>query len=88
MSGTDGGRIALALFGRNAAGFLNGFSLITLFIAGLGNDTFLLYFLFVFLFQGDPEIPLRNEIDDVGSVRVALSLFTAAFVIMTLVPIS
>mmetsp|Transcript_5409 Transcript_5409/g.7973 ORF Transcript_5409/g.7973 Transcript_5409/m.7973 type:complete len:480 (+) Transcript_5409:942-2381(+) len=85
---TDGGRIALALFGRNAAGFLNGFSLITLFIAGLGNDTFLLYFLFVFLFQGDPEIPLRNEIDDVGLVRVALSLFTAAFVIMTLVPIS
>ncbi len=88
LLGTDGGRIAFALLGRNITKLINGITLITLFIAGLGSDLFLLHFLFVFLFQGEPEIPLRNELEEVGPLRVLLSLATAAFVIMTLVPIS
>jgi len=85
---TDGGRIALALFGRNLTKLINGLTLITLFIAGLGSDLFLFQFLFVFLFQGEPEIPLRNELENVGPLRVLLSLATITFVIMTLVPVA
>ena len=89
QTGTDGGRISLALFGRSGATFMSLITLIALFIAGfLGNDSFLLYFLFISFFQGDLEIPMRNEVDGVGFLRAALAVATAAFVVMTLVPVS
>jgi len=85
---TDGGRIALAMFGRSGAQILSLVTLISLLVAGfVGNDSFLTYFLFVSFFQGELELPLRDESDSLDVSRIVLGLVTAAFVLLTLIPV-
>jgi membrane-associated protease RseP (regulator of RpoE activity) len=85
---TDGGRIALSMFGRSGAQILSLITLITLLLAGfVGNDSFLTYFLFVSFFQGELEIPMRDESDPIDASRIVLGLVTAAFVLLTLIPV-
>jgi membrane-associated protease RseP (regulator of RpoE activity) len=84
---TDGGRISMALFGRSGTQGLTLLTLATLFIVGFsGSDLLLFYFGFLVLAQLELEIPLRNEIDDVGVPEVALASLAGFLVILTLVP--
>ena len=84
---TDGGRVALALFGRSgsqAAGF---FALIALFFQGIfSSDLLLFYFAFMTFFQSESEIPCRNEVDDIDFSRVLLSTFAGVLVLLSIIP--
>ena len=84
---TDGGRISMSLFGRSGSQGLTIISLATLFIVGfLGSDLMLFYFGFLILAQLELEIPLRNEIDDVGLPGVLLASLAGFLAVLTLVP--
>lgn len=84
---TDGGRISMSLFGRSGSQGLTLVSLAALFIVGFsGSDLLLFYFGFVVLAQLELEIPLRNEIDDVGVPGVLLASLAAFLTLLTLVP--
>jgi len=84
---TDGGRVGLALFGRaglQAAGF---FTSLGLLIQGLyGSDLLIFFFSFAVFFQGELEIPQRNEVDDVDFSRVLLATAAGVLVLLTLIP--
>eukprot|EP00563_Minutocellus_polymorphus_P009759 CAMPEP_0181025234 /NCGR_PEP_ID=MMETSP1070-20121207/2994_1 /TAXON_ID=265543 /ORGANISM="Minutocellus polymorphus, Strain NH13" /LENGTH=849 /DNA_ID=CAMNT_0023102339 /DNA_START=39 /DNA_END=2585 /DNA_ORIENTATION=- len=71
---TDGGRVALALFGRSGSQVAGFFALIALFLQGIfSSDLLLFYFAFITFFQSENEIPCRNEVDDIDFSRVLLS---------------
>jgi len=84
---TDGGRVGLALFGRTGlqvAGFITSVGLL---IQGLfGSDLLLFFFSYVVFFQGDMEIPQRNEVDDIDFSRVLLATAAGVLVLLTLIP--
>ena len=87
-SATDGGRVALTIFGRNPKIVLGWVTMLALLIAGiLGSDLFLFYFSFVIAFQTGNEVPARNEIDEIGLSRVAVGAVTFALAFLTLIPI-
>jgi len=66
------------------AGF---FTSAALLIQGLyGSDLLLFFFSFVVLFQGEMEIPQRNEVDDVDFSRVLLATGAGFLVLLTLIP--
>lgn len=84
---TDGGRMALSLFGRGTKLVIgNLFFLAMLAIGLLGSDLFLFYFAFCIAFQTGNEVPAKNEVDAVDFSRVLVA--TAAYVIalLSLVP--
>ena len=84
---TDGGRVALALFGRNAKMSIGLLALGALFLVGLlGSDLFLFYFAFVISFQSGNEIPARNEVDNVGFSRVLVATAVYVLGMLTLIP--
>ena len=84
---TDGGRIAMSLFGRSGSQAITLVSLTALFVLGLsGSDLMLFYFGFVVLGQSELEIPMRNEVDDVGVLGILLSSLAGFLMILTLVP--
>jgi membrane-associated protease RseP (regulator of RpoE activity) len=84
---TDGGRISMSLFGRSGSQGLTLVSLGALFLVGItGSDLLLFYFGFVVLAQLELEIPLRNEIDDVGLPEVLLAALAGFLTVLTLVP--
>ena len=83
---TDGGRVALALFGRSgsqAAGF---FALIALFFQGIFSSDLLLFYFAFMTFQSESEIPCRNEVDDIDFSRVLLSTFAGVLVLLSIIP--
>ena len=86
-AGTDGGQVGLALFGRTGlqvAGFITSVGLL---IQGLfGSDLLLFFFSYVVFFQGDMEIPQRNEVDDIDFSRVLLATAAGVLVLLTLIP--
>ena len=87
LPATDGGRIALALVGRDARPLTGSFFLIALLAAGVvGSDLFLFYFAFVVAFQTGNEIPARNEVDSISFPRVLLAIFAYSISFLTLVP--
>jgi membrane-associated protease RseP (regulator of RpoE activity) len=84
---TDGGRISMSLFGRSGTQGVTLISLATLFVLGLsGSDLMLFYFGYVLLSQFELEIPLRNEVDDVGVAGVLLATLAGFLMILTLAP--
>jgi len=84
---TDGGRIALTLFGRSGAQLVSLLTYIAMFIGGLmGSDLLLFFFSYVVFFQGELEIPQRNEVDDMDFSRVLLATATGVLVLLTLIP--
>lgn len=84
---TDGGRISMSLFGRSGSQGLTLFSLAVLFVVGLsGSDLLFFYFGFVVLAQLELEIPLKNEIDEVGLAGVLLASMAGFLAILALVP--
>lgn len=84
---TDGGRIALTLFGRSGAQLVSFLTFVGMFIQGiLGSDLILFFFSFVVFFQSELEIPQRNEVDDMDFSRVLLATATGVLVLLTLIP--
>lgn len=84
---TDGGRIALALFGRGGKLAVGNIGLFALLFTGvLGSDLFLFYFAFVVAFQSGNEVPARNEVDDISFPRVILATIAFATAFLALVP--
>jgi hypothetical protein len=84
---TDGGRMALTLFGRGPKLVVgNLFLFATLLIGLTGSDLFLFYFSFVIAFQTGNELPARNEVDDVSFSRVLVATAAWSLAFLTLVP--
>ena len=92
VGNTDGGRVAQALFGRSFAKFIRGVALAMMVLAGFfgGDEVNLLLFFAIFaqIWQKEPEIPCKNEIDGVSDGRAILA-FAAAFLVgLAVVPLS
>lgn len=84
---TDGGRIALTLFGRSGTQLVSFLTFVFMFIQGiLGSDLILFFFSFVVFFQSELEIPQRNEVDDMDFSRVLLATATGVLVLLALIP--
>jgi membrane-associated protease RseP (regulator of RpoE activity) len=70
---TDGGRIAMTLFGRGGKLPVGQLALLGLLFKGIsGSDLFLFYFAFCVICQSGNEIPCRNEVDTVSLPRVGV----------------
>ncbi|GKY93841.1 hypothetical protein MPSEU_000351000 [Mayamaea pseudoterrestris] len=84
---TDGGRVALTLFGRGAKLLIGNVFLTALFCIGAsGSDLFLFYFGFVLAFQTGNEIPSRNEVDPLSFERVLVATAGIVLMLLTLIP--
>ena len=84
---TDGGRMALTLFGRSGTQLVSFLTFVGMFILGVtGSDLLLFFFSFVVFFQSELEIPQRNEVDDMDFSRVLLATATGVLVLLTLIP--
>lgn len=88
FGGTDGGRIILASFGRSGALFTKLVVLATLVVVSLFSNQPLVLTLVPFLvfFQGQLEIPLRNEIDGIDATRGAIAIATSILALLALIP--
>lgn len=87
---TDGGRIALAMFGRRGAFVVKLFTAVLLCSAGLfgldDTNIILLYTFFVLIWQRELESPPRNEVDELDFPRGLAAIATALAVGLTLIP--
>lgn len=84
---TDGGRVAMSIFGRQLKNVIGTIALAFLLWFGLsGSDLFLYYFSFCIAFQSGNEIPARNEVDSLSISRVFLASVAYFVVALTLVP--
>lgn len=80
--------MALSIFGRSGAQLTGLATCIGLLVAGfVTSDAFLTYFLFISFFQGELEIPARNEVDEVEFSRILLAIASGVLVLLTLVPV-
>jgi hypothetical protein len=90
-SDTDGGRIAVTMFGRSGALLVKTFTTIALCVAGLvGFDdagVLLNYVLLVVLWQSELEAPARNEVEELDVVRGCTAIVAAVLVVLILWPV-
>ena len=88
---TDGGRISQSLFGRKWARVISGLSLFILVLSGVfgldDSNILLSYVLIVTVWQRNPEIPCRNEVDDVDYGRVAVAIAGTMLASLVLLPL-
>lgn len=84
---TDGGRVALALFGRESKQAIGGLAFSAILFFGIqGSDLFLFYFAFCLAFQKGNEIPCRNEVDTVDFSRVIIATIAYFLALLALIP--
>ena len=92
IGNTDGGRISVAFFGRSLSRIVQGAAISTLAICGLfGLDEsgiFIFYALYTQFFQKEPEIPCRNETEELDTRRGLLAIAMSVVVALTLFPLS
>jgi membrane-associated protease RseP (regulator of RpoE activity) len=90
LGNTDGGRVAVAMFGRRGAYVVKTFTTLLLCISGLfGLDQaniLLSYALFATIWQRELETPSRNEADELDFGRGLLGIFAALLVGLALIP--
>ena len=90
LGNTDGGRIAMTMFGRRGAYLVRTFTTLLLCAAGIfGLDEpriFLTYVLFVMLWQRDLEAPVLNEADDLDFFRGLVGIGGSILVALALLP--
>mmetsp|Transcript_11227 Transcript_11227/g.31063 ORF Transcript_11227/g.31063 Transcript_11227/m.31063 type:complete len:98 (+) Transcript_11227:240-533(+) len=87
LAATDGGRMAMAMFGRPGKlgiGLL--FLLIALFAGIKGSDLFLFYFSFIVAFQSGNEIPARDEVTQVEFSRILVATGAYVVAVLALIP--
>eukprot|EP00529_Nitzschia_sp_RCC80_P004188 CAMPEP_0113507102 /NCGR_PEP_ID=MMETSP0014_2-20120614/36275_1 /TAXON_ID=2857 /ORGANISM="Nitzschia sp." /LENGTH=917 /DNA_ID=CAMNT_0000402667 /DNA_START=38 /DNA_END=2791 /DNA_ORIENTATION=+ /assembly_acc=CAM_ASM_000159 len=84
---TDGGRLTMALFGREAKLGAGSNTLFLLLIYGLfGSDLFLFYFSYLLAFETGNEVPARNEVDEPDISRGVVAILCYGLAILSLVP--
>ena len=84
---TDGGRLTMALFGREAKLGVGSNTLFLLLIYGLfGSDLFLFYFSYLLAFETGNEVPARNEVDEPDISRGIVAILCYGLAILSLVP--
>ncbi len=92
IGNTDGGRIAVAFFGRSFARVAQGFFILSLAFAGLfGADqtnVLLCYAIFTQFWQKEPEVPCRNEVDELDSLRGFTAIALSVLVLLILTPMN
>ena len=92
IGNTDGGRISLAFFGRSLSRVVQGTAILVLAFCGLfGADEsgiFIAYALYCQFFQKETEIPCRNEVDELDSIRGLVAIMLSVVVVLTLIPLS
>ena len=91
IGNTDGGRISLAFFGRSFSRVVQGTALLVLVISGFfGADEvniLLCYAIYAQFFQKEAEVPCRNEVDELDSVRGLVAIAMSLLVLLTLTPL-
>jgi membrane-associated protease RseP (regulator of RpoE activity) len=91
IGNTDGGRISIAFFGRSFARVVQGFFILILALAGVfgvdQTNVLLCYAIFCQLWQKEPEVPCRNEVDELDSGRGFIAIATAVLVLLILTPL-
>lgn len=79
-------------FGRSFSRVVQGTALLILVLSGVfGADDsamLLVYGIFGQFFQKEPEIPCRNEVDELDATRGFVAIGMSVFVILTLVPLN
>lgn len=92
IGNTDGGRISVAFFGRSFARVVQGFFILVLALAGIfGADqtnVLLCYAIFCQFWQKEPEVPCRNEVDELDSIRGFVAIATSFLVLLILTPLA
>lgn len=90
LGNTDGGRIAVAMFGRRGAYIVKSCTTVLLCVIGLfGFDQsrlFLVYVIFTQFWQRELETPAINEVEELDFLRGAIGIVTALVVALALVP--
>ena len=91
IGNTDGGRISIAFFGRSFSRAVQGTTLLGLVIAGLFGadqvDILLTYAVYCQIWQKETEIPCRNEVDELDTVRGFIAIGASLIVFLTLTPL-
>ena len=92
FSDTDGGRIALTMFGRRGTVIVTFFTAVGLLLSGLfggdPSDILLYYILFATIWQRQLEVPPTNETDELDFGRGLIGITAAIVVGLTLIPMS
>lgn len=84
---TDGGRVALALFGRQGKQAIGGLAMLAILLFGIqGSDLFLFYYAFCLAFQKGNEIPCRNEVETPDFSRVITATVAYFLALLALIP--
>ena len=90
LTDTDGGRIAISMFGRRGTFIVRTLVAAMLCSAGLfgldDSGILLNYIVVVFLFQDEIETPARNEVEELDFGRGCFGIGMAALVFMILLP--
>lgn len=84
----DGGRIALAIFGRKVAGRTTMATLVLLGLATLVNPLALYWATLILFLQRDLERPTLNELSEANDTRAILGLLALFWMVITLLPFS
>ena len=91
LGNTDGGRISVAFFGRSFSRVVQGTTLLVLVLSGIfgadNQDTLLCYAIYTQFFQKEPEIPCRNEVDELDTGRGFIAIATGLIVLLILTPL-
>ena len=91
LGNTDGGRISVAFFGRSFSRVVQGTTLLGLVLSGFfgadNQDTLLCYAIYTQFFQKEPEVPCRNEVDELDTVRGFLAIGISVLVLLILTPL-
>lgn len=92
LGNTDGGRVALSIFGRSLSNVVRTITVVGMIAAGLFGDdkaNLLLFFaVYSQIWQRETEIPCKNEVDGIDDFRVIVgfvSLFLAGLAIVPLI---
>jgi hypothetical protein len=92
VADTDGGRIAVSMFGRRGSYIVRTFTTAILCLAGLfGMDQsglLLTYTLLCVIWQRELEAPACNEVDELDFTRGAFAIGVAFLVFLILLPMS
>ncbi len=87
---TDGGRVALSLFGRSISRVVRtgtiGLIVISSFFGGDNMNILLFYTIYAQIWQRESEIPSKNEIENVDDIRAITAFVTGLLVALTVIP--
>jgi hypothetical protein len=90
LGATNGGRLSLALLGRQGHSVIGGLTWLILLLASLSDaqtDVLVGAWIVNNVVQNDPEVPCRNEVDPVGIPQAAAALFLWFVTALILTPL-